>query len=274
MLEYPEIRTIVGQMRNEIIGKTVESGTLVRKNGNMFMGDFEDEPLRFACLNGGTVAEVECLAPEIYIRLDNGYGILICQSGGRILYNRTPSDVPKNFNIIFNFTDGSSLTYTVALFTLGFYAATHGEWEKRAERSGLFDPLDGGTFGDFAEFINNRTDQGKTAVKVFLAKNVSGIMSTFAGEILLYAGIYPSRQMAKLSEKEHRNIYESMGKVIGAACECGGRTSESDLYGQRGKYKVTAERKHIGEDCPVCGGVLEKNSTGGVTAFCPNCQKK
>ena len=39
MLEYPEINTIVKKMGTELKGKTVESGKLTKKNGNMFIGE-------------------------------------------------------------------------------------------------------------------------------------------------------------------------------------------------------------------------------------------
>lgn len=105
MLEYPEIKTIVSQMETELIGKTVESGLMVKKNNNMFMN--EDHAAQYCLLNGGIITRIEYLASEIYITLDNGYGILFCQCGGKILFNE--SKPPKNYNIIFNFSDGSSL---------------------------------------------------------------------------------------------------------------------------------------------------------------------
>ena len=273
MLEYPEIKTIVSQMQIELIGKTIESGKLIKKNNNMFMGD-NDELLRYNYLKGGKVIQIECLAPDFYIKLDNGYGIIICQSGGRILYNKSPSDIPKNYNIIYNFTDDSNLTYTVSLFTLGIYAITHDEWQDRIINNRMFDPLNGGSFDDYLNFIKKCNDQEKLAIKIFLSKNMNGIMSTYAAEILLYAKIYPSTQLKKLNTEEHKRIYESMKRVINSACEKGGRISEYNLYGQKGSYVAMAERKHIGDNCPICGGLLEKNSTGGVTAFCPMCQVK
>lgn len=127
MLEYPEIKTIVSQMKTELIGKTVESALLVKKNNNMFMND--EHVARYSLLESGTVERIDMLAPEIYIQLDNGYGILFCQCGGKILYNK--SVPPKNYNIIFNFNDGSSLTYSMMLFTLGIYAVSNDDWENR-----------------------------------------------------------------------------------------------------------------------------------------------
>lgn len=271
MLEYLEIKTIVSQMQIELIGKTIESGAMVKKNSNMFMN--EGHAAEYNLLNGGTVIQVEYLAPEIYIMLDNGYGILFCQSGGKILFNK--SKPPKNYNIIFNFTDGSSLTYTMMLFTLGIYAISHNNWRNRVQENQKFNPLGNNSFDDYFIFINSKSDEEtKKPIKTFLATNIAGVMSTFAAEILLYAKIYPSKQLRKLNDEEHKQIYDSMKSVITTACEKGGRINEFNLYGQKGNYIAMAERKHIGENCPVCGNVLDKIFVGGVTAFCPNCQVK
>jgi formamidopyrimidine-DNA glycosylase len=273
MLEYPEIRTIIKQMENEIIGKTVESGAMVKHNNNMFMN--EGHVAQYSLLSGGTVIKIDCLAPDIYIRLDNGYGILICQSGGKILYNRTVSEIPKNYNIIFKFTDGGSITYTMSLFTLGFFAVSHDDWQKRKQNNQKFDPFGNNSFDDYIDFIGKRpVEETKKPIKTFLATNILGVMSTFAAEILLYAKLYPSTQTVKLSEEENKRVYDKMHRVLTEATNAGGRKSEFDLYGKKGGYIAMVERKYIGENCPVCGRVLEKNSTAGVTAFCPNCQIK
>jgi len=271
MLEYPEIKTIASQMKTELIGKTVESGSLVKKNSNMFMAENHAE--QYSLLNGGTVRHIEVLAPDIYVMLDNGYGILFCQSGGKILFNE--SKPPNNYNIIFNFTDGSSLTYTMMLFTLGIHAISHDDWRNRVQTTPKFDPLGDNSFDDYINFINSRPDEEtKKPIKTFLATNILGVMSTFAAEILLYAKIHPSVQLRKLNKAQHEHIYNSMKSVLTNAYEKGGRANEFNLYGQKGHYVAMAERKHIGENCPLCGNILGKVSVGGVTAFCPNCQIK
>lgn len=272
MFEYPEINTLAKQMRKELTGKTVKSGTLVKKNGNMFMG--EKDAAKYSMLAGGTIIQIDALAPEIYIKLDNGYGILIRQSGGKILYNKTPADIPKNCNIIFEFTDASNLTYTMSLFTLGFFAITHDEWRNRKQDSKKFDPLGDNSFKNYMDFISNDAGQMKTAIKLFFSNNMLGISSSFAAEILLHAKIHPSTQLGKLNMDEHQCVYETMKRILKTACDEGGRTSEHGLYGQKGKYTAMGERKHIGESCPLCGSILEKNSVGGVTAYCSNCQRK
>lgn len=272
MLEYPEVITIVKQMQAELIGRTVQSGMVVKKNSNMFMSESDAE--RYGALCGGKVTQIDCQAPDFYIMLDNGYGILVCQSGGKLLFNATEADRPKTYNIVFEFTDGSSLTYTMSLFTLGFFAATHDEWLSRKQADTKFDPLGEASFEGYQAYLGSHADQGKSAIKLFLAKNMLGVMSSFAAEALLYAKVHPSTQVGRLSDAEHRSVYEAMRMVLTAAADAGGRTSEHDLYGNKGRYLAQAERKRIGQDCPLCGGVLAKASVGGVTAFCPSCQPK
>ena len=65
-----------------------------------------------------------------------------------------------------------------------------------------------------------------------------------------------------------------MKYVLTDAINKKGRCTECDLYGIKGDYIAAAERKNIGSPCPICGTVMEKNSVGGITAFCPDCQKK
>jgi formamidopyrimidine-DNA glycosylase len=271
MLEYPEIMTISGQMKNELIGKTVAGGRIEKFCGNMFMNQSESE--KYALLSGGKVIYVDVFAPEIYICLDNGCGILICQSGGKILYNRTEDDKPKSYNICFDFTDGSSLTYSMMLFTLGIYAISEADWNKRKQSNSSVKLSVLCSFNEYLSFIS-KNEESKTPIKKYLAESVEGVMSTFAAEILLYAQVYPSIQLRKITQEQHERIYAAMQKVLADACAKGGRTSEKDLFGNNGKYKAMAERKNIGKPCPVCGMVLVKFSTGGVTAGCENCQRK
>ncbi|MDF2686206.1 MAG: Formamidopyrimidine-DNA glycosylase N-terminal domain, partial [Clostridia bacterium] len=214
MLEYPELNTITNQMKKELIGKTIISGLMVKRSGNMFMG--EDEPLKYALLNGGKIIDIDFFAPEIFIVLDNGHGILFCQSGGSIIYHKTAADVNKSCNIRFDFTDGSCLTYTMLLWTLGIYAITCDEWNLRKQRGNMqyFKPLDKNTFEDYLAFINRCKEQEKMPIKIFLSKYITGVMSTFAAEILLYAKIYPSVQLKNLNTEEHRRIYTSIKEVL------------------------------------------------------------
>lgn len=273
MLEYPESYTIARQMRESILGKTVVSGEYVHPNANIF--NPEGAPERYGKLAGGKVTEVVYHAPDLYVRLDNGYGILFRQGGGKILYHEAASDGAPKYNFRFAFSDGGSLTYSVLLWSYGVDAIAHEAWSARTQSmdEGSFQPMDG-SLADYLDFVKSHMDDPKQAVKTYLTKKIGGIMSTFAGEILLHAKVHPSVHIGKLDDDARTRIYHAMRDVLERACKAGGRTSEFDLYGNRGGYQAMSERKHIGEPCPLCGDPLEKVSVGGVIAFCPRCQKK
>ncbi len=273
MLEYPESYTISRQMREAILGKTVAGSEYVNPNANIFNPEGASGRLPRAV--GGKITDVVYHAPDIYVALDNGYGIQFRQGGGKILYYGAPSGEPQKYNFRFPFTDGSGLTYSVLLWSYGVDVIDHAAWDalvKNADEA-RYQPM-GGTFEDYLAFVKRHMDDPKQAVKTYLTKNMAGIMSTFAGEILLHAKMHPSIQIGKLDDGAHERVYNAMVNVLTGACQAGGRTSEYDLYGRPGGYRAVSERKHIGEPCPLCGNPLEKVSVGGVIAFCPKCQTK
>lgn len=273
MLEYPESHTIAQQMREAMLGKTVAGGEYVNPNANI-VGP-EGAVGRFPLAVGGTITDVVYHAPDIYVALDNGYGIQFRQGGGKILYYGAPAERTKKYNFHFPFSDGSGLTYSVLLWSSGVDVIDHGAWALRMQSldETRYQPL-GGSFEAYLAFVKSHMEDPKQPVKTYLAKHMAGIMSTFAGEILLHAGLYPSIQVGKLDDDAHRRVYAAMSDVLARACKAGGRTSERDLYGQAGGYTAMSERKHIGEPCPRCGQPLGKASVGGVIAFCPSCQAK
>lgn len=273
MLEYPESYTIARQMRETILGKTIAHGEYVHPNANIF--NPEGAPDRYPNAAGGTVTDVLYHAPDIYVKLGNGYGIVFRQGGGKIRYYDAPSGEPTKYNFRFSFLDGSGLAYSVLLWSYGVDVIDHAAWDALARSTDetRYAPM-AGTFEAYLAFVKDHMDDPKQPIKTYLTKNVAGIMSTFAGEILLHAGIHPSVHIGKLDDAAQERLYRAMRDVLSKACEAGGRTSEVDLYGNPGGYVAMSERKHIGEPCPLCGETLGKVSVGGVIAFCPKCQVK
>ena len=274
MLEYPELYTISEQMKHFLIGKTVQSGELQQANNNLFMSKADAE--NYKLLTGGTVTQIDFDAPEVYVRLDNGYGILFCQCGGKILYHENSSLMPDKHTIHFVFLDGSALSYTMKLWSLGIFAMKQDDWESRKKKNlqNRFQPLSNSTEEDFIKFVQKIVGTDPLPVKTFLSKFVAGIMSSLAGDILLSARVHPSKKINHLTEDEQRRIYKAMRKLLTVACEEGGRNTEFNLLGAKGNYAAMTERKNVGGPCPNCGNPLQKISVGGITVYCPVCQVK
>jgi len=270
MLEYPEISIIARQMNEVLIGKAIESAEVISKNANLFMSETDVEQYKYLC--DGVITEIDTMAPDIYIKANNGYGIMICQSGGKLLYHTNNSNVPKNINIRFNFKDNSSLTYTMKLFSLGIFSISHDTWKKRKQNTGKFDPAE--SLQSFQRFLFRNAEFQQMQIKKLLSTHVMGIMNSLAAEILLYSGIYPSTTINKITDESIIRIYQSMQQIINNVIESGGKEGEVDLFNHTGNYVVQTSRKRIGKPCPVCDTIMEKNTAGGVTAHCCQCQKK
>lgn len=274
MLEYPEMYTIAEQMKKVLVGKTVIKGEIVKTNTNLFISENENQ--RYPLLYNGKVTDIDFCAPEIYICLDNGYGIIICQGGGKIFYNNPDEKLPEKYNIRFDFDDGSNLTYLMLLWSYGIFAMSNKDWQRRKENNirTQYQPLSDDTFDDYMNFIEAKKSREKIPIKVFMSKYIAGVMSAYSAEILLYAGVFPEIPLGKINRDEHKRIYESIKKVLTSACEKGGKNSAYNLYKQKGNYPIMSERRNLRKPCPICGKPLEKTSVGGVTTYCSNCQVK
>lgn len=132
------------------------------------------------------------------------------------------------------------------------------------------------TFNKFKRVITR--SRGKIK-KVLMDQNVIvGIGNIYSDEILWEARIHPFRGVSLLSEKEHKNIYKAMKKVLLKAISLKG-DSVSDyrlINGEKGGYQeIQKVYRQEGEKCPRNdGGIIQRLKMGGRSAhFCPRCQK-
>lgn len=113
-------------------------------------------------------------------------------------------------------------------------------------------------------------EKKKGSIKTALTDQhfISGIGNVYADEMLYQCKIHPKTKVEKLSEKEKKEVFKQMGKVLKEAIENeGGRKDFPSDY-------LTPHRKE-GEDCPKCSGKIEMIKVSGrSTYFCPKCQKE
>ena len=106
---------------------------------------------------------------------------------------------------------------------------------------------------------------------------IAGIGNIYSDEILWEAKISPLKPANKLSEKELRELWKAMHKILFKALKLRG-TSVSDYRdtaGKKGKYaeELLVYRRE-GEKCLRCGSLIKRIKIGGRSAhYCPHCQK-
>ena len=64
-------------------------------------------------------------------------------------------------------------------------------------------------------------------------------------------------------------------KILKEMCDGGGRDTEKDLFGNKGKYISQLCKNSLHEPCIKCGHEIHKaNYMGGTVYFCEHCQRR
>jgi len=131
------------------------------------------------------------------------------------------------------------------------------------------------TFEKLEEALKNK--RGKIKQVLMNQEVIAGVGNIYSDEILFEAKIHPFKEVSKLSEKELKEIYQAMNKILKKAIKAKGE-SISDFRrtsGERGGFdSLRRVYRREGEKCPCCGAIIKRIKLAGRSAhFCPKCQK-
>ena len=148
--------------------------------------------------------------------------------------------------------------------------------EEELKSLGL-EPLDKKfTFGEFQKNIQKKK---KGPIKQILMDQtvIAGIGNIYSDEILFEARVNPFRKVMELNEKELKEIYSAIKKILSLGIKLQG-ASVSDYRlpsGVKGGFdRVIKVYRKEGQRCPKCDTIIKRQKIGGRSAhFCPKCQK-
>jgi len=131
------------------------------------------------------------------------------------------------------------------------------------------------TYERFKKTLQNK--RGKVKQVLMDPAVIAGIGNIYASESLWQAKIHPEKNVADLSEKELKSLYEAIRKVLELAVKLGGESFSDYRKPDGSKGDFDTERKAYkreGQKCHRCGNKIERIvvATRG-TFFCPYCQK-
>ncbi len=144
------------------------------------------------------------------------------------------------------------------------------------------EPLDKNfTFQKFKDILKNK--KGPSAVRRGKIKQVlmnpeiiAGIGNIYSSEALWHAKVHPQKETQKLNEKELKNIYNSIKKVLELGVKLGGESFSDYRKPDGSKGNFDTERKAYkreGQNCSRCKTKIQRIKFGGRSAFfCPHCQ--
>lgn len=274
MLELPESYTISRQIEESLAGKIISAIEVLHT------------PHRFAFFYGdteryGDLLEGQTVMSAAYhggmIEMDTENSMVVFTDGAYPKYYEEKKKFPKKHQLAIYFDDETAVFVSIQMYgailifpkgkcTEGYYISS----------SSKVDPLcDEFTFEYFRNlYPGNRK---KLSAKAFLAteQRIPGLGNGVLQDILWDAGIDPRFDMREASETDFMALYASIKKILKEMCEQGGRDTETDLFGQKGKYITQLSKNTLFEPCTKCGHEIRKaNFLGGTVYYCENCQKK
>lgn len=270
MAEVPEVETIMRDLREAVVGRTLR----------------ETEVLLPAAVRFPTVDEFTTLLTDRVFMEANRRAkyILLPFSGDLVLSVHfalwgtlvlVPIDQPRlpETLIIWHLDQNQDLRL---IDKLVYARAAVGTPEALAERLDLNSLGPEALEPDFDVNVLTRQLARRRGVlkSVLLNQRIlAGLGNRDADESMWLAGIDPRRSAASLTPEELIRLHEAIGKVLAEGIAL--RGTQRDLFGVKGQ---AVHRRNIFEKarqpCPRCGTPIVYLRIGGRnTYYCPNCQK-
>ncbi len=271
MIELPEALSLASQLDKAVSGRSA-AFVLPPSKPHKFCW-FSGEPSEYqAKLKGSRVTGAEAFGIYVELAFDNGQRL--CVNDGVNVRLLPQEDIPKNYQLIIGFDDGSALAFTVAMY--GGIILHGGDYDNEyyLKSRAALSPFDAG----FRELFDRRLAESKPnlSAKAFLAteQRFPGIGNGVSQDILFAAGLSPKRKLGTMDAADTERLYRAVIDVLGEMTRLGGRDTEKDIYGRPGGYATRMSKNSLDSGCPVCGGQVVKESyLGGSVYYCPTCQR-
>jgi formamidopyrimidine-DNA glycosylase len=274
MLEIPEATTIARQLNEVVKGKVVVAVTTEDSAGMLGFSFFEGNPAKYSdYLVGKTWGEASAHGGLIESKVED-YRIVF-GDGVKVRYLEPGGTPPKKCLMQIEFKDGSLIVCTVQMYG--------GMWVFKAGENDNFyylvakekpSPLSDGFTREYFESI---IDEAKPALsaKALLAtdQRIPGIGNGSTQDILYKSRVHPKRKISTFAEDEIDALYANIKETLKEMVAGGGRDTEKDLFGEKGRYQTILSSKTWKMPCRECGGAISRKAyMGGNVYYCPICQ--
>jgi formamidopyrimidine-DNA glycosylase len=266
MPELPEIAARAGQMRAELVGKTIRAiDALQPKCLNVQEKDFR------RALNGATLLDVTYRGKWLFVETTQGWLLLNLGMGGEILLV-SPDALPEKRRLVFHFDDETCLS--VNFWWMGYaHYVRPGQLGAHEMTAKLGPNALNVTAAGLRALVTGR----RKCIKALLLDQtqVAGIGNAYVHDILFLAHLHPLRPANTLIHAEIEALAAAIHDGLQPSLDKGGAFYEIDLHGQKGSF--TMEDILVGykegQPCPVCGTLIEKIKTSSTSSFiCSSCQ--
>lgn len=273
MIELPEAITLAKQARILLKDKVV-TGVYNATHLHKFTFFNGDPSLYGQMLIGKQVQSANGFGIFVDVNF-NDNNILSISDGINMRYGDINSKIPQKYQLLITFNDNTFLSFTTSMY--GAIALFKNNIDNKYRTLSLesISPLS-------TEFDENHFDQLITkekkniSIKALLAseQRIPGLCNGVLHDILFNANIHHKSKIRSLSDENKSNLFSSLKNTLKEMTEREGRDTESDLLGNKGKYKTILSRITYGQPCIKCGDHIQKEAyMGGSIYYCPSCQQ-
>lgn len=269
MAEVPEVETLVCDLREAVVGRTLGKAEVLQPDAVRFPAIDEFTTL----LPNRVILEAHRRAKYILLPLSGDLVLAIhLMLWGNVLL--VPTRQPRVIEtlIIWQLDHKEDLRL---IDKLGYARTALGTPEALAERLDLNSLGPEALDPDFdVNVLTRQLAKRRGVLKTVLLNQrvIAGLGNRDADESLWLARIDPRRPAASLTSEELIQLHSAIGQVLAEGIAL--RGTQRDLFGRMGQAR---HRRNIfertGEPCPRCGAPIAHMRIGGRnTHYCPSCQ--
>ena len=273
MIELPEASVLAKQINDTVVGKKIKD-VIAAQTPHKLAWYFGDPQEYKSLLVGKVISEAASYGGQVEITA--GKARILFSDGVNLRYYDGSEKPPDKHQLLLEFDDGSYLVGWVQMYG-GLSSFRKGEndnkyylvaKEKPSPLSGNFDE----------DYFKSLFDEGtaKLSLKAFLAteQRIPGLGNGVLQDILFNAKMHPKKKAGTLSTDDKQVLFDSIKNTLSEMTAKGGRDTENDLSGKPGGYKTRLSKNTVGQPCPICGALIQKEAyLGGSIYYCAGCQR-
>ncbi|NTU74793.1 MAG: endonuclease VIII [Anaerolineaceae bacterium] len=273
MIELPEAVVLAEQLNIAIAAKTIRR-VVASQNPHKFAW-YSGDPASYSnLLAGKTIGAAVSLGGMVEIQVEDM--VLLFNDGVNLHFHQTLEEQPLKHQLLIEFKDSTSLSATISMYGgLGCFPCGGNDNPYYLVAREKPSPFTEGFSSDYFSRLF-LPDSEKLSLKAFLAtqQRIPGLGNGVLQDILYQARLHPKIKAVALGESGREVLFHAIKTTLSDMAKKGGRDTERDLFGNTGGYCTRMSKNTVGQPCPSCGSLIQKeNYMGGSIYFCPGCQK-
>jgi formamidopyrimidine-DNA glycosylase len=272
VIELPEAAVLAKQINETVVGKKIKN-VIAAQTPHKLAWYFGDPQEYKSLLTGKVISGATSYGGQVEISA--GKAKLLFSDGVNLRYYNKGAQLPAKHQLLLGFDDGSYLVGWVQMYG-GLSAFPEGKNDNKYHLIAKERPSP--LSSDFDEkYFGSLFDAGTTklSLKAFLAteQRIPGLGNGILQDILFNAKMHPKKKAGTLSAADQRVLFDSIKNTLSEMTAKGGRDTENDLLGELGAYKTKLSKNTVGQPCPACGTLINKEAyLGGSIYYCARCQ--